>query len=90
MYPFSTVSPQMTGEQRHIATWPPKVQISAAQEKTVTPQEFYQWANQNNGILCKVTAQRRPETPPNNEVLLSRLINSLAEKSMVSLFLALH
>jgi hypothetical protein len=76
----------MTGEQRHIATWPSKIQISAAQEKTVTPQEFHQWANQSNGILCRFAAQRRPEAP-NNEALLSQLINSLAEKSMVSLFL---
>ncbi|KAF9650243.1 hypothetical protein BDM02DRAFT_3268153 [Thelephora ganbajun] len=66
----------------HIATWPPKIQISAALEKAVTPQEFHQWASQNNGVLCKIMAQRRPETPPNNEVLLSQLINSLAEKSM--------
>ena len=80
----------MAGEQRHIATWPSKIQISAAQEKTVAPQEFHQWVNQNNGILCKVAAQRRPETPPNNEALLGQLINSLAEKSMVSLFLTFH
>jgi len=66
----------------HIATWPSRVQIAAGQEKAVTPQEFHQWVNQNNGILCKITAQRRPETSPNNEVLLSQLINSLAEKSM--------
>ena len=53
----------------------------------VAPQEFHLWVNQNNGILCKITPQRRPETPPNNEVLLSQLIHSLTEKSMVSLFL---
>ena len=45
------------------------------------------WANQNNGILCKITAQQRPEIPPNNQVLLGQLINSLAEKSMVGPFL---
>jgi len=76
--------------QRHIATWPSKIQISAAQEKAVAPQEFHQWVNQNNGVFCKITAQRRPETLPNNEVLMGQLINSLAEKSMVSLFLAFH
>lgn len=77
----------MNVTQRHVAIWPPKIQIAAAQEKMVTPQEFHLWASQNNGILCKVTAQRRPEAP-NNEALLNQLINSLAEKSMVSLFLA--
>jgi len=55
----------------------------------VTPQEFQLWVNQNNGILCKIAAQRRPEAP-NNEVLLGQLINSLTEKSMVSLFLVFH
>jgi hypothetical protein len=78
--------PEMNVAQSYAATWPQKIQISAAQEKAVTPQEFHQWANQNNGVLCKVTAQRRPETPPNNEMLLSQLVNSLAEKSMVSMF----
>lgn len=57
------------------------------QEKAVTPQELHMWANQNNGILCKITAQQRPEIPPNNQVLLGQLINSLAEKSMVGPFL---
>ena len=79
----------MYAPQRHLTTWPSKIQIAAAQEKVVTPQEFHLWVNQNNGMLCKITAQRRPETP-NNEVLLSQLINSLAEKSMVSLFPVFH
>ena len=84
---LSTTGLQTNAPQRHLATWPSKIQIAAAQEKVVTPQEFHMWANQNSGILCKITAQRRPETPPNNDVLLSQLINSLTEKSMVSLFL---
>jgi hypothetical protein len=76
----------MNVAQSHTATWPQKIQISPAQEKAIAPREFHQWANQSNGVLCRVTAQRRPETPPNNEILLNQLINSLAEKSMVSLF----
>lgn len=66
----------------HTATWPQKIQISPAQEKAIPPREFYQWANQNNGVLCKITAQRRPETPLNNEILWNQLVGSLSEKSM--------
>lgn len=79
-------SPGMNVAQSYTATWPQKIQITPAQEKAITPQEFTQWAYQNNGVLCRITAQHRPETPPNNESLLNQLISSLAEKSMVSLF----
>ena len=78
---------EMNVVRSHTATWPHKIQISAAPEKTVTPQEFHHWNHQNNGVLCRITAHRRPETSPNNEMLLSQLIGSLAEKSMVRLFL---
>ena len=84
MWCLSTVNLQMNSSQSHLATWPSKIQIAAAQERVVSPQEFLLWTNQNNGILCRILAQRRPETPPNNDVLLSQLVNSLAEKSMVS------
>jgi hypothetical protein len=62
----------------------------AVQEKLATPQEFQQWVNQNNGILCRITPQQRPETPSNNEALLGQLTNKLAERSLVSLFLTFH
>lgn len=84
--PFLLTSTEMDNVQSHIATWPQKIQISPAQEKAIAPREFHQWANQNNGVLCRIAPQRRPETPPNNENMLGLLINLLAEKSMVSLF----
>lgn len=84
---FSMPDPGVNAPQSHTATWPQKIQISASQENMVTPQEFHHWVNQNNGVLCKVTAQRRPEISPNNESLLGHLISSLADKSMVSPFL---
>lgn len=90
MPPLSATNLRMNIAQRHVSTWPSKIQIAAAQEKAVTPPEFHSWVNQNGGILCKITGQRRPETPQGNETLLSQLINSLTEKSMVSLFLALR
>lgn len=72
--------------QSYTATWPQKIQIIPAQEKVIAPGEFQHWAKQNSGVLCRVTAQQRSETA-RNELLLNQLINSLTEKSMVSLFL---
>lgn len=76
----------MTSEQRRIETWPSKMVMTPVHAKLVTPQEFQQWVNQNNGILCRITPQQQPETPSNNEVLLGQLTNTLVERSLVSLF----
>lgn len=72
--------------QSYTATWPQKIHLSPVREGAIKPRVFLHWMNQNNGVLCKFVAQQRPDTPPNNKMLVNQLINYLAEKSIVSLF----